>query len=545
MSERRPKKSRTSSLPSFGAPSELDQPSSSQQDPSSSVSSRRIIGPTTPPALTTICARVFVANFLELRKNEAVWNRVSQSLAAVPDILIPKVFTMLQNTYPTYLSHEFIVTYSFRGPAVMLRKDLLGVKKRTILDIGRFNPGVRQLELTGFDDITDSAFAQLFRTLSYLQGCTKVASESMQAVAQNSTDLQILNVSYTSVTPASLAPVVRACSHLEVLKVAGIQNWTDTTLPKLLVDLPDEFQLTDLRTLKLRQTSISEASLGSILKLCPMLRRLDLSFTLIRHPPQLLDPRMASLEKLCLTSTGVSPDGLINIISLLPGLRVLAIGAMGANRGSRASIGNTSAMTMTDVTLVSLTSVLEQFQHIEDISLVGNTKLGLTSKDPSAMSIFIRRVGRKCKKLNLAGIHAVRSSDLAALNATEPGTSPLETLILNNTSIDDEASHYIATCLMLSTLGVAGTKMTSTPSHSCLRLPLELLTDEGIFTIIDSCQKLENLDLTSCRSIRVVDRRRFFEFLIRFGRKLEVEQVENYQLYFRHLTDILHKMYYR
>ncbi|KAG5718610.1 F-box/LRR-repeat protein 2 [Termitomyces sp. T112] len=501
MSERKLKKSRTGGLPSFGAPSELDNISNFHQDPSSSASSTRVIGPTTPPALTTICARVFVTNFLELRKNEALWHRVSQSLAALPDILIPKVFAMLQNTYPTYLSHEVIVTYFFRGPSVTLLKDLPGVKKRTILDIARFNPGVRQLELTGFDDIPDSAFAQLFRNLTHLQslvlrGCTKVTGESMQAVAQNSKSLRILNVSFTSVTPASLAPIVRACPHLEVLKVAGIQNWTDTTLLKLLADLPDEFQLPDLRTLKLRQTSISEASLTSILKLCPALRRLDISFTLLRHPPQILDFPMPSLEKLCVTSTSILPNDLIDVIRLLPGLRALAIGAMGANRGSRASIGNTSAMTMTDAALVTLTSVLEQFQHIEDISLVGNTKLGLASKDSSAISIFIKKVGRRCKRLNLAGIHAVRSSDLAGLSDTEADiVSPLETLILNNTSIDDEASLYIATCPTLSTLAIAGTKM----------------SNEGIFTIIDSCQKLVNLDLTSCRSIRVVDRRRFFE----------------------------------
>lgn len=172
---------------------------------------------------------------------------------------------------------------------------------------------------------------------------------------------------------------------------------TDATLPKLLVELPDGFRLPDLRTLKLRQTSLSEASLGSILKICPALRRLDISFTLIRHPPQLLDSCMSTLEKLCLTSTSILPSDLINVVSILPGLRVLAIGAMGVNRGSRASIGNTSAMTMTDVTLLSLTSVLEKFRHMEDISLVGNTKLGLALNEPSAMSSFISRVGRNCK----------------------------------------------------------------------------------------------------------------------------------------------------
>ncbi|KAG6911822.1 hypothetical protein DXG01_000069 [Tephrocybe rancida] len=472
MANRRPKKPRTG-LPSFGAPSELDIPSTAQQNPSSSASSTRNIGPTAPPALTTICARVFVENFLKLRENEDTWSRASESLAALPDSLIPKIFAMLRNLYPTYLAHEVIVTHFLRGPSVTLRKDLTGVKRRTILDIARFNPSVRELELTSFDDIPDTTFADLIRNLPCLRsltlrGCTKVGAESMRAVAQVSPELQVLNLNYTSVTPASLAPVVRACSRLEVIKLAGIQNWTDVTLARFSADLPDGFKLSVLHTLKLRQTSITDASLNRILKICPALRRLDISFTLIRHPTHLLSSSLVpALEKLSLTSTAVSPGDLVDVIRLLPGLRIIAMGAMGANRGSRASIGNTSAMAITDDALLSLTSVLEQLQHIEKISLVGNTKVGLSSKHPSAVSTFIGRVGRKCKDLNLAGIHAIRSCDLSGLMATDGNTvSPLETLNLNNTAIDDEAGLYIAACSSLKTLAVAGTKMTGLPQFT-------------------------------------------------------------------------------
>ena len=37
----------------------------------------------------------------------------------------------------------------------------------------------------------------------------------------------------------------------------------------------------------------------------------------------------------------------------------------------------------------------------------------------------------------------------------------------------------------------------------------------GLFSILEACSKLERLDLTSCRGIRVVDRRRFFEVGLR------------------------------
>ncbi|KAG9074973.1 hypothetical protein FS749_013429, partial [Ceratobasidium sp. UAMH 11750] len=38
---------------------------------------------------------------------------------------------------------------------------------------------------------------------------------------------------------------------------------------------------------------------------------------------------------------------------------------------------------------------------------------------------------------------------------------------------------------------------------------------DGLFTILDSCSNLHELDLTGCRSVPVRDRRRFFE--VRLG----------------------------
>lgn len=132
--------------------------------------------------------------------------------------------------------------------------------------------------------------------------------------------------------------------------------------------------------------------------MCPGLQRFDVSFTLVRHPPLLLSPsQIPPLQKLSLTSTAVSASDLVEIISLLPQLRALSLGAMGGSRGSRISVGNTSSMTMTDNSLRELTAVLETFMHLESINLVGNTKLGITSKTDSALFGFVSRVGRRCK----------------------------------------------------------------------------------------------------------------------------------------------------
>ena len=40
---------------------------------------------------------------------------------------------------------------------------------------------------------------------------------------------------------------------------------------------------------------------------------------------------------------------------------------------------------------------------------------------------------------------------------------------------------------------------------------LTAISADGIFAVIESCKKLQNLDLTSCRQIPIPDRRRIFE----------------------------------
>jgi hypothetical protein len=55
-------------------------------------------------------------------------------------------------------------------------------------------------------------------------------------------------------------------------------------------------------------------------------------------------------------------------------------------------------MTMNDQTLSALTDILKGFEQLENVNLVGNTKLGLVgTRGHGAISDFIRQVGRKCK----------------------------------------------------------------------------------------------------------------------------------------------------
>ena len=246
-----------------------------------------------------------------------------------------------------------------------------------------------------------------------------------------------------------------------------------------------DITLTEMHTLKLRQTSLSDASLQSIIAKCPNLRRLDLSFTLVQHPVSLFSTPNIPLTKLSLTSTRVSSADLLAIISILPHLQTLALGALGERQGSSATMGNTSALTITNKTLMQLTDILQDFRQLENISLVGNSKLCLTERTDGAMSDFVRRVGRRCKvslngnmllhflwyflkSLSLGAIQPLRSACLVGLlpDTVEKGPPQLRTLVLKLTGVDDEAAPFISSCTYLETLDVSSTKFTSRSSFT-------------------------------------------------------------------------------
>ncbi|KAJ6604375.1 RNI-like protein [Mycena vulgaris] len=480
------KRARTGNAPAreFGAPSVDDSPAQSR-DPSSSALSTRAPRYTTVPTLATICSRIFADNFLRLRNNEHVWSGLSETLKTVPETLLPRLLADLVRVCPTYLPHEFLVTYFLHGPTLVLTSDLTGVQTHTIRALDR-NSDLRDLELSGFAKIPDAAFAAVLPRLPglrwlVLRSCLLVGPKTIAAAAASCPQLEVLNLNYTAATPAALQPLLLACPRLEVLKLAGLSNWTDTTFAKML---SRDLALPNLRTLKLCRLSISEVSLNALLPLCPNLRRLDISFTTVRHP--LLGPYpLPALEKLSLTSTSVSNPDLLALLPRLPNLKSLALGALGASPRSIASID--SSMTLTDDALLKLVPVLPA---LDTLSLVGNIKLGATT---TALARLVAAVGRTCKWLNLSGLPALRAHHLAGLQGASPAR--LESLILNNTGIDDAAAPFLAACSELAWLEVAETKMTS----------------DGLFAVLDGCTKLQTLGLKSCRGVRVGDRRRFFE----------------------------------
>ena len=154
------------------------------------------------------------------------------------------------------------------------------------------------------------------------------------------------------------------------------------------------FSLPALRTLKLRQTSLSDTSINALIPLVPNLRRVDISFTDIRRPLLASHDGFANLDKLSITSTDVSPDDLLLALSVASRLRTLNIGALGGSHGKRYGYGNVSTMTLRDGHLRSLTAILSQNTVIENVNLVGNTKL---ARDGDSIAEFVHLVGRRLK----------------------------------------------------------------------------------------------------------------------------------------------------
>ncbi|KAJ3990527.1 RNI-like protein [Lentinula detonsa] len=503
MPSRPTKRSRTEHVPPFGSTSDLGNAVFQVNEPS-----YRTLPLTVLPSLVTLCDQRFVSCFKKLRENNSLWeNRISRQLQLLPDSVLPKLFALLKKAHPGYLPHEIIVTYFMRGSNLSLSSDSLpGANKGTIMAIPRLNPQVCDLDISGFNKIADDAFAKVIAELHSLRSlnlifrkCTKVGSKTITAIVKSCPKIRSLNLSETSVSPAAMAELLVAHGNqLEVLKIAGLERWTDATfMAQLHPQVKDqEVSMPKLQTLKLRGLQLSDSSIDFLVSLSPNLRRLDISFTATKRPilftsrkdifgacAHLSAPR---LEKLSLTSTPVAVSDLLQTISSLSNLRTLSLGALGAT----GSMGVASATTLNDVTLPKLTSALLSFSKLRSVNLVSNTRLSKT-----ALFDFIQRVGRNCLYLNLAGITAMRSEALAALLPLD-GTHPaLVTLILNNTSVGDDSGAYIACCCNLVRLEVEGTKFTR----------------DGLFPIIDACPKLQILNLTSCRGVKIADRRRFFE----------------------------------
>ncbi|QRV83152.1 EIN3-binding F-box protein 1 [Ceratobasidium sp. AG-Ba] len=473
------------------------------------------LAPGTFPSLASLAISVFASNFRKLfipgdNANPERGREVRESILALPDTLIPKVLASLRMHCPTFLSGEVLSLYFLRGREICLTDAFPGVTTKVMHAIPpKRNPEIlTSLELSGLEKINDQVFESVVSRLPgleklVLRGCTKAGPLALQAVATTCPELKNLNMNYTVATPQSIMAVLFACPRLQVLKIAGIPKMTAgciaTLVKTYLAEHPDEDRIFPaLQTLKIRLTALSDADLASVLHLCPNLRTLDISFTPIKHFTLPSDAPL-NLRKLNLTSTAIPAPELVQLLDQLPDLEKLHLGALGeAVPITSKGVGvGTGAGTITDMVLFDVTEALVRCDKLELVNLVGNLKLGTTKVKPRALWDFIARVGRKCKILNLENVPNLRSDDLEGLlpNSSNDLPSPIRSLNLARTGVDDDAAIFISACHELRMLNLSGTK----------------IGQDGLFTILDSCPDVHELDLTGCRSIKVLDRRRFFE----------------------------------
>lgn len=173
---------------------------------------------------------------------------------------------------------------------------------------------------------------------------------------------------------------------------------TDATFSKFLSSVDPAFRHMGIRTLKVRQTSLSDTSMAALCEMCPNLQRLDVSFTAVRRPsPWLTSGIGPQITKLLLTSTAISGPALLDVLAALTNLTKLSLGALGLGTSPNTSVSNTSAMTLTDNDLYSLTDILASHGRLESLSLVNNAKLGFNNKGKGSLQYLIRLVGRNCK----------------------------------------------------------------------------------------------------------------------------------------------------
>lgn len=165
---------------------------------------------------------------------------------------------------------------------------------------------------------------------------------------------------------------------------------------KLLAATEEQRYFPNLVNLNVRQTSLTNQTVNQLIAKFPNLRRLNLSFTGICNSIFVPSVTTSKLEKLSLTSTAISSPQLVRVLSLLPDLKTLAIGAIGGGPIMGASMFSTS-LGFLDDHLRQVTDVLDKCAMLENVSLVGNAKLGTVRRVDRALAYFVKKVGRRCK----------------------------------------------------------------------------------------------------------------------------------------------------
>ncbi|ORY78840.1 hypothetical protein BCR35DRAFT_304833 [Leucosporidium creatinivorum] len=374
-----------------------------------------------------------------------------------------------------------------------------------------------ELDMSSLITLGDQALAKVLPSLPRLEkinlrGCTKVGDASVIALSKATEGrLKVANLSLTAVTVKGLVSLFARCSALEVLKLANVNGLNEKAVMKLVDDSTRaatgwrHIPLSNLRTLKLRATDVTEAALGRLLALCALsITRLDISYSgvksldIVSHALHTApDWRLEKLVASGLPLTPATLKGFFEPLSTRPEeqrsrFHTLKLGSIPST--------STKAPGLTDTVLGGILPYLEMLGGLENVSFFQNWDLG---KRAEPMSRFMEVIGRRCKNLDLTislqdyhleGLFPPLAEDGEAGN-TSIDPPRLQTLILDSSKITDAAAGPISECHDLRALHVAETKIST----------------RFLATIMASCPLLSNVNLTSCRGVPVTQRRNFFD----------------------------------
>ncbi|KAG8906745.1 hypothetical protein FRB99_006236 [Tulasnella sp. 403] len=452
----------------LGAPSDLDLLSPKDRISSNALCTRPIPHRQVHD-LVSIGIQVFARHMVHLYQSE----NTRRALKELPDLLAQRVFTALRKEQPSYLSHDFIVANFIRGTDITLTADLPGVNNPTIAAVGSLGPSIQRLELRDLFKLSDNVISSAVKALPNLEvlrvykGCKqdRLSCRKLQAAPSLEPQLHIARP-HVAHSGAILMPKFRGLKAFQPTKArmyavisiichSSVLFQTAGTFSAVVDEVCSSAKrqgwmpFAQLQTLKLRLTDVNESAVNNILIHTPLLRSLDVSFTKVRHLSFLGAACLVpELRKLSLTSTPLQITRW-DMLSSLPHLQTLNMGAVG-------EVGS-----LTSASLRTLSDALVQLGSLETVNLVGNSRLASPGEQFSeAISDFIGRIGRNCKRLNIGGISNLRSLHLHDLVDDDLSLPRIESLVLSNTLVDDEAADYISACRNLEILELENTRVT-------------------------------------------------------------------------------------
>ncbi|KAF9959951.1 hypothetical protein BGZ70_008725 [Mortierella alpina] len=134
--------------------------------------------------------------------------------------------------------------------------------------------------------------------------------------------------------------------------------------------------------------------------------------------------------------------------------------------------------------------------HLHTLSLFGNPQIGMSKRQDHGLFLLLERLAPFLRRLEL-GYTQCRASVLEGLLVESSGSGvltdnmTLEELGLDETPIDDDASAVLSRFRKLNRLSLANTR----------------IGQEAVERVVEACPLLTSVDLTSCRSIPLMNRR--------------------------------------